>query len=686
MTAPLRRDPAAAPPAPRPLFDPVLASLWGLALLVVVALVCGAAISGWLAGHGLAWPHGLAATFTGWITHPGDPAAGWPADPRPGPAVSVYGCAAALAAVVLVAWMWCWIVFGARRDRARRYPGLARTRQVAGVLDEAGGKAEALRTRPSLAEYRLRDLPAAELVAPLGLNAIDGKPIVLQNKDSVLVIGSTGSGKSWRVAAGKIDTAPGACVVSSTRGDLLAATYLTRAAKGYMAVFDPENVTGWPRRTRWSLIAGCENPDTAARRATALASARPVSSTSDNGAWFTRRATVILRSYLRAAAVSGATLADVAAWASDPRASKQVARILGERDPVWAAAFATATNSGDARTDGNVRSTVEDILDPLSSPTLLAAVDADSADSFDVTRFVTDGAGTLFVISDGGNGSVAPFAAALVNECHYVGYRAAARRPARRLDPPLRMVLDEAMNVAAVPELGKKMTDSGGVGINLWVFVHNINQIRKRLSTTEAADLIGSATARLILPGLLSDHDLKEASNLLGTITDWRASHSEHGLSHSQAERPVLSVDEIRRLRYDEGLLIYRNQPGVLLRLPAYWDGGDGADTTARSIRLCENVTEVAARVEAAAAETERVTTERGRLARRLATIDLDSPEFAGLEGDVEALQAAAALAEAEATAADTELMDALDALDTEVADLSIRSVMSTRRGRKVWP
>lgn len=613
MTNPQRS--ATPPPPAKPVVDPFTAALVGFGALVVVSLLGGATVSGVFAGNGLALPHGLMSTVVAWVQNPGDPAAAWQSDPRPGSALSVYLCSAVIALVLGGVWAWLWINLGARRDRRRLSGGgLASTKQVRGVLDETGGKRAALRTRNKLVADALKDrgdkklsrrarekaldkaadkLETTDLVVKVGYNTADKKLVVVHNKDVVLVIGPTGGGKTWRVACGLVLTAPGSVIITTTKGDLLSATYLARSRRGRVAVFDPEGISGWPPagQIKWSIIDGCTDEDTAKRRAAALVAARPMGEGTTNGGYFQRRAAVIVRCYLYAAAVEAVRLSDVRRWVSFGRGAQEPRRILETYNQDWLADLVGALDGGSDDSSGDVMSTVEDIFEPLSSPKLLAACDAAATESFDVAAFLDSEGDSLYLISEGESDSIAPFVAALANEVHHVAKRKAQLKPGRRWDPPLRMVLDEMCNVAPIPNISQKMTDSGGQGINIWAFVHNIDQIRDRFGDRQAGALVKAAVGRLILPGLQSIDDLEDVSRLLGPTTEWRESSNVDGrASYSQYERPIMSPKEIREMEEGEGLLVYRNKPGIKLRMPAYWEDPKIGAAVESSLTLCESI------------------------------------------------------------------------------------------------
>ena len=576
------------PTGPHPPRVPLLYwILAGIAGIVVTSLLGGALLSGLVTGDGWAWPDSVIRTFAAWWRTPGDPAAAWTTDPRPGPAWLVYTFAAMIAVAECALWFWCAVQWGGRN---RYTGGLARTRDVAGILDEAGAKEAALKLRPSLKGTKARRIPADELVATLGTNVADGKPIAILPRDSLAVFGGSGQGKSWRVAVRLILSAPGFAVVTSTKSDLLKATYWTRRRKGRIAVFDPEDITGWPERVRWSVIAGCDDPDTAKRRAAGLVAARPLGKGEggDASAFYAGRAATVLRCYLYAAAVAGKTLVDVRRWSKQTRCV-EVSAILDRHLPDWGRDFQQVTASGDPKTDGNTMSTVASILEPLSSPNLMAAVDVSATDSLDLAEFVS-GPNTLYLASEGDAESVAPFVAAMANEIHHLARHMSNRAPGGRLDPPMRLVLDEVANVAPIPNLPAKMTDSGGRAIQLIVFIHNMDQLRKRFGEVDAAQLVKSASARLILPGLLAHDVLEDVSRLLGEQEAWRTVETgRHDWRSQPYDRRIMRPEEIRQMVEGHALLLYRNQPGLKLRLRAHWEDDKQARVVEPSMAYCEH-------------------------------------------------------------------------------------------------
>ncbi|MQY18959.1 hypothetical protein NRB20_20430 [Nocardia sp. RB20] len=418
----------------------------------------------------------------------------------------------------------------------------------------------------------LRRPPVDPSTAAIDIGVLRDQPrqhVYLQHRDGVIVHGPTGAGKTWRIACQRVWDAPGFVLATTTKTDLVAATFAARTERGRIAVFDPESLTGWPESIRWSPLTGCDDPDTAIRRAAALARAMPLEGTK-NGAYFEQKAATLVRCYLHAAALGEHSIRDVRVWVS-ARTNRTAVNILTETLPDWATELEQILGSASESTD-DVLAAAARLLEPLASPKLLAAVDIPIQESFDIAEFVLSGANTLYLVSKGTSRSMAPFVTALAAEVHHTADRESQHRPGNRLDPPIRLVLDEMNNIAPIPDLPMIVTDSGGKGISVWAFAHNQDQNEMRWGTEGGRVLAQSAPATVILPGLRGVDELGALSRLLGERRRWEATLGAGGRSYALHDDTVLRVDEIRELDTDQALLVYRNAPAVLLRLPSVWD------------------------------------------------------------------------------------------------------------------
>lgn len=380
-------------------------------------------------------------------------------------------------------------------------------------------------------------------------------------------------------------------MLSSTKAEIVYLTWLPRSKRGTVSVFDPENISRWPNRIKFSAVAGCQDPDVAIRRAAALVSARPMEGTT-GADFFEGRAKTMLRCYLHAAAIADLGLTAVARWCSS-KAPEEALRILGEHRPDWAEALSGILDSRADKTTDTIVQVLSSIMEPLASPALLAAVDCPAEESFDVAEFVATNTGTLYLLSEGGNESVAPFVALLAAEVFKVASDYSQTLPARRLDPPLKMILDEVNNVAPIPELPEKMSDSGGRGISLWCFTHNRSQTEKRWGREGAALFVGSANTRVVLPGLLDTAALREISTLIGQREELVLSAPDARRGQpvgaqrqgSLVVRPIMTESAIRELPDKTAVVIRRNCKAVMISMLGYYEDPEIAETVAESER-----------------------------------------------------------------------------------------------------
>lgn len=581
-------------------FYPMLAAL---VVSILLAGLLGAALSGLLAGTGWAWPEfrAVPSVVSRWIASPGDPAAAWPGDPRPGPAALTYVLVVVVALGETTLWAW----FSAwrrrvRRRKAEKRSGLAQAHVLDARLGQKAVAKGAARLRPSLAEHRHVD--PDEAGARFAQQRGTGIPLYATHEDSKLGLAPVRMGKTGRQAVADIIRAPGAVLATSTRFDLLELTMMERARRGRIMVFDPEGRTPWTRRLRWSPIAGCEDYDVALRRAIAICSARPLGDTKGSG-YFGGQAEGVMAALLHAAALAQVGVDELRLWTNTQ--SRKPAEIL---DTDTRAAFGvaaelrkildSAASNNDSSGGGAIYSTLALLLRPLASPATRAACSPGPDDEqLDIDAFIRGGRDTLYLVSRGRKNSAAPIVNALAKEIlhradvlsqHPTAEQLAG--PAAgdlRLDPPLRAVLDEAANVTPLDDLASLMADSGGRGIQLYVYVQSLSQLRQRWGPEQATEIWDNASIKLILGGLSNSRDLEEMSRLLPERAIDQASISS-GVDRSQVTvsqrmQRALTGNQIRELPDGQALLFYRNLPGAVVDLPGWWETPDLQERVQRS-------------------------------------------------------------------------------------------------------
>ncbi|MBN1172918.1 MAG: type IV secretory system conjugative DNA transfer family protein [Micromonosporaceae bacterium] len=506
-----------------------------------------------------------------------------------------------LAGVVAAVWWWM-----ARAMRGSRREGMATRRQLAPFLGEAAARRLARQTCPTLTAQERKKAPIERVAVPLGRVEGSRDRLYASHEDSFAVIGAPRSYKTSAILMDAIRTAPGPVVAASTKGELLAVTYLARSRVGQVHVFDPADVVGWPARLRWSPVTGCEDPEVAMSRAEGVAAAIPKDQNTTNSQFFEDQARDVLRCLLHAAALTGATLREVIGWAhrldSPTLPAREILRTHPGAAVGWSIELESLT-SGDL--DGPVDSTKKTLarlLAAFASPKVLESCSPAEGEAFDIERFVRS-RDTIYVMSGEGS-TVAPLVTAFVSEVVRVARResqrgviradSAERTIVRRLDPALRCVIDEVANVCPLPGLPELMSESGGRGITVWIGSHGLGQARKRWTADGAQEVFGSATAKLVMGGTSEADFLENMSRLAGEIEVMTTSTTmtRSGESSSTAgyrDRRIIRLHEIRELPPATALVMYRQAPPVVATFQPYWESpwaAEAAESEAEVARI----------------------------------------------------------------------------------------------------
>jgi type IV secretory pathway TraG/TraD family ATPase VirD4 len=193
-------------------------------------------------------------------------------------------------------------------------------------------------------------------------------------------------------------------------------------------------------------------------------------------------------------------------------------------------------------------------------------------------REFLDGANTLYLIgSASGASAMGGFLGALLDDIVEVARGQALASPGSRLAHPLGLILDEIANMFRWGNLPRTMADGGGRGICTFVVLQALSQAETSWSRAEADTIWAASTAKVLLGGASHVNNLRDVEALLGTRDtrrtqrSWSTREAGHNTSEQHERRPLMSVDEIRRMPQSVGLLAYRNRRGVLLDLSG-WD------------------------------------------------------------------------------------------------------------------
>lgn len=437
-----------------------------------------------------------------------------------------------------------------------------------------GKKAALAKAKQSL------ELPddATEEEMIVALCKLDGQTLYVQHEDSMWVFAPQRSGKTLFLAVGIVLDAPGAVIATSTKNDLPMLTGVARQRKGDVSVFDLQDISGWPNKVRWNVITGCEDPDEALARAKAWAGAQPMGNVK-NGDFFNSKASAVLGRFLHAAALGGKNIEDVVRW-SNNFADKEPLEILVDHGApeAFSDRLRALTTSRAGETVDSIQETLAGLLEPLSSPKAMQMLSPGEGEGFDMERFL-EKPNTVYLLTDGERSPVAPLVAMFADFMFRKAQRISQSMPGGRLWPVLTMVLDEAPNVAAIPDMASALSDSGGRGIRIIGFSQSFAQNRQRWGNEAATAIRGTSSIRLFLPGLEELDELDRIARAAGTTRKERVSTSQGrgGSSRtvSEEERPVIRGNEIQQLPVGEAFMHYSNVAPAVVKLMPWWERPD---------------------------------------------------------------------------------------------------------------
>ncbi|MCR2811303.1 MULTISPECIES: type IV secretory system conjugative DNA transfer family protein [unclassified Microbacterium] len=461
----------------------------------------------------------------------------------------------------------------------RTRPGFAPASEVRAHLSAKAVLRRASQLRPDLAR------PAATDVG-WRVGSSRGTDVYVSIEDSVALEGPPRSGKGYRVLISAIVDWSGPLITTSTTNDNLTATMRMRQQRGTVHVFDPQGLSGIRHPMRVNPIVGCEDPLVAMQRGTAIITGTALGASTTNGEW-AQASGVVLGRLLHAAAVGNQSIAEVYNWGTSPAQARDAVDILRNAGaPGWGDNL-EATISGDEKLVSSIWFGVQGAVAPLAVPQIRATLMPNPGDAvFDPNQFL-DGANTLYLLgSSSGAAAMGGWLSAVLDDIVEVARTRALASPGSRLTHPLGLILDEIVNMFRWGNLPRIMADGGGRGICTFVVLQALSQAETSWSRAEADTIWAAATAKVLLGGASHVDHLRDIEALLGSRDtrrsqkSWSTQQAGHTTSEQHERRPLMSVDEIRRMPQTLGLLAYRNRRGVLLDLSG-WDQRRDARTIA---------------------------------------------------------------------------------------------------------
>lgn len=221
---------------------------------------------------------------------------------------------------------------------------------------------------------------------------------------------------------------------------------------------------------------------------------------------------------------------------------------------------------------GSIYSTVENILAVYADPVIGAATDGADID-LDVWL---SGPNTLYVVASADEQDrIRPMLTVLVQAAIRRAYQR-ANAAGGTLELPCLLLLDEAGNIAPLPDLPTYASTARSHGISLCTIWQDCAQV-DAIYGDRAATVLNNHRAKVILGGIGDPKTLDWVSRLGGEVERQERSWSTDGsgrrsMSEHTVRERVLSEDVIRRLPENEAVLLYGSLPAVHLRLRPWWE------------------------------------------------------------------------------------------------------------------
>ncbi|WP_262061535.1 type IV secretory system conjugative DNA transfer family protein [Streptomyces sp. STR69] len=256
-----------------------------------------------------------------------------------------------------------------------------------------------------------------------------------------------------------------------------------RAKLGPVLLYDPTHLCDTPARLHWSPTTGCEDKQTAVKRAAALLA--PVKPTAKIDQAVADTAETLLRSYLHAAAIDGRTIRHVHRWSQGTQIQDAVRtlRTNPKAAPGAAGELEAALTSHPERRD-IAQELTSRALSSLFTVNIREACTPNRTDALSLDSFANEG-GTLYLVGESiedprTNPGAMPLLTALASSVVERGRHMAERSSAGRLDPPMTLVLDDIAAVAPLPQLPDLLATGADRGLPTLALLRSREQARAR--------------------------------------------------------------------------------------------------------------------------------------------------------------------------------------------------------------
>jgi type IV secretion system protein VirD4 len=455
---------------------------------------------------------------------------------------------------------------------------LRRVISPAGLLKIGGRSRRVPAARwATLRELALLRVPATE-PGRLTLGRFGRTLIAAEERQSVIAFAPTGTHKTSGLVIPALLEWQGPVLVTTVKGDLLPQTIERREQLGEVMVFDPTGVSGIEPTDRATPLEGAATWQGAMKIAHWLCNSAQGSKggLQDADFWFAT-AEKLLAPLLFAAAADRRTMADVVRWLDEgpDLNAAQVGKALKKGGEPAAERAWQATQNREERQRSSVYTTAETILSAFADERVQQ--ETEGAD-YTPARLLNGDKNTLYLCAPlHEQKRLRPLFSMLVQELVASAFqRAAVDGP---LDPPLLLLLDEAANIAPIPDLDAIASTGAGQGVQLLSIFHDMAQVAT-VYGRRAGTIVNNHRGKVFGIGISDVETLTFISRVSGVAEfEQRSRNTGERGRRSQTEgetyRDLAPANVVRERDPGSALLIYHNLPlaKISLRL-AFEDKG----------------------------------------------------------------------------------------------------------------
>lgn len=388
------------------------------------------------------------------------------------------------------------------------------------------------------------------------LGRLDGRLLASDSEAHIAVIAPTRSGKTTCCVIPWLLEHDGPAIVTSTKTDVLHATREARTQKGEVLVWDPFG----GESIGWTPLAGCDDWSYSLQQAQWLADAAQEGD-SEVARYWRGEAAKLLAPLLHAAAHGNLPIDAVLNWL-DSQSTQEPVDALAKASANAAIRQLKAVTGLDERNRGTSYMSAGSLLAAYRFPEVIETARSELT----AQRFFEGHANTLYIVSSERHQRLlTPLVISILSEIlHHAAEASNAGRP---LKPTLRLLVDEAANIAPLRGLPAHLSQAAAHGVRVATIWQSLAQMCERYH--EAADsILANSTVKVFMGPISDDTTRSHVCAQLGEALVPRPAYRQG--AHPRAT-PMAHASDLRQLSDGRALALHGQHLPAVIQLNPYW-------------------------------------------------------------------------------------------------------------------